>query len=250
MIKPPSYVAYIDESGCEGFNFTAGSTEWFTLSALIARKHNEQHVIRISERMRELAGRRKRAKFKSMRPWKREEITTAMSKAPFRTITVFLKKPILTAPETFQQPHRLYFYLCRFLIERMSWLCRDAPPQGDGDGTVQMIFHKREGLPYASLIDYIRTLQTQETSIAWPVIDIARIEAQYDYDRIGLRLADAAVNSFFRAVAENDCDDALRLRPVTYCRATKTTRTYLGYGLKFFPGELLPTDLLLWKKWD
>ena len=39
-----SFVAYIDESGCEGFKFLAdeqGSSRWFVLSALVLRKEND-----------------------------------------------------------------------------------------------------------------------------------------------------------------------------------------------------------------
>ena len=33
-----SFVGYVDESGDEGFKFTAGSSAWFVLSAVITRK--------------------------------------------------------------------------------------------------------------------------------------------------------------------------------------------------------------------
>jgi hypothetical protein len=87
--------------------------------------------------------------------------------------------------------------------------------------------------------------QGANTAIRWSAINPKRIEAQTDFDRVGLRLADAVANSFYRAVAENDCGNALSLRPITY-RSKK--RICLGHGLKFFPS--VPTDSLLMLRWE
>ena len=42
-----SFVAYVDESGDEGFKFLPneqGSSRWFVLSALVVRKENDMQV--------------------------------------------------------------------------------------------------------------------------------------------------------------------------------------------------------------
>src|SRR3546814_15951877 len=50
----------------------------------------------------------------------------AIAAAPLRTVSVLVHKPSLNEPETFQaEKFRLYFYLTRYLLERVSWLCRD-----------------------------------------------------------------------------------------------------------------------------
>lgn len=33
-----SFIAYIDEAGCEGFKFGGGSSLWFVLSAVVTRR--------------------------------------------------------------------------------------------------------------------------------------------------------------------------------------------------------------------
>jgi hypothetical protein len=43
-----SFVAYIDESGDEGFKFAKGSSEWFVLSAAITRKRFDVATVKTS----------------------------------------------------------------------------------------------------------------------------------------------------------------------------------------------------------
>src|SRR3546814_12453405 len=60
----------------------------------------------------------------------------AIAAAPLRTVSVLVHKPSLNEPETFQaEKFRLYFYLTRYLLERVSWLCRDHRRANEGDGT-------------------------------------------------------------------------------------------------------------------
>jgi len=52
-----SFVAYIDESGCEGFKFLPdeqGSSRWFVLSALVFRKENDLQAVQLAKTAREL----------------------------------------------------------------------------------------------------------------------------------------------------------------------------------------------------
>ncbi len=52
-----SFVAYIDESGCEGFKFLPneqGSSRWFVLSALVFRKQEDLLAVQLARRAREL----------------------------------------------------------------------------------------------------------------------------------------------------------------------------------------------------
>lgn len=52
-----SFVAYIDESGDEGFTFLedgSGSSRWLVLSALVMRKENDHLVVDTARKAREL----------------------------------------------------------------------------------------------------------------------------------------------------------------------------------------------------
>lgn len=48
-----SFVAYVDESGDEGFKFLPnekGSSRWFVLSAMVIRKENDLQVVESPDR--------------------------------------------------------------------------------------------------------------------------------------------------------------------------------------------------------
>lgn len=50
-------VAYVDESGDEGFKFLPleqGSSRWFVLSALVTRKENDLQVVQLARQAREI----------------------------------------------------------------------------------------------------------------------------------------------------------------------------------------------------
>ena len=50
-----SFVAYMDESGDEGFKFLPndqGSSRWFVLSALVIRKENDLQVVQLARQAR------------------------------------------------------------------------------------------------------------------------------------------------------------------------------------------------------
>ena len=67
-----------------------------------------------------------------------------------REISVLVYKPCLNDPQTFRERYRLYFYTVRYLLGRVSWLCRDAhAQQPTGDGTANVIFSNRSAMPYA-----------------------------------------------------------------------------------------------------
>ena len=52
-----SFVAYVDESGDEGFKFLPnekGSSRWFVLSAMVIRKENDLQVVQLARQAREV----------------------------------------------------------------------------------------------------------------------------------------------------------------------------------------------------
>src|SRR5260370_24532941 len=50
-----------------------------------------------------------------------------MAQAPFRITSVLVHKPSLLEPETFQEKHRLYRYIVRYLLERVAVEVRVRP---------------------------------------------------------------------------------------------------------------------------
>lgn len=50
----PTYTAYIDESGDEGFSFDEGSSSWSVISAVVIKKHLELNTVKLLDEVRVL----------------------------------------------------------------------------------------------------------------------------------------------------------------------------------------------------
>ena len=112
---PASFVAYVDESGDEGFKFTQGSSEWFVLSAVITRKRYDVQTVKLIDDVRALlkCRSRKPLHFSHMKHEQRLPYVDTIAKAPLRTTSMLVHKPSLLEPEVFQERHRLYRYIVR-----------------------------------------------------------------------------------------------------------------------------------------
>jgi hypothetical protein len=149
-----------------------------------------------------------------------------------------LSNKLTIPPGVYRGKNQLYFYLTRYLIERISWLCRDRRyAVSDGDGRVKIIFSRRGGMSYPDFRDYLARLQADQTvRIHWPVIGVDWISAMDHSQRAGLQLADLAASSFSSGVEPNpygncECRYAEILKPVVYRRR----RNFLSYGVKLVP---------------
>lgn len=159
---------------------------------------------------------------------------------PLRFISVICHKPSLN-PDNFVEKNQLYFYLCRYVIERLSWLCRDNRRNvPEGDGRAKIIFSRRGGMSYPDFQTYMRRLQVSHegSSIHWPIIDIEAIEAKDHSRDAGLQLADcgasATANAFEHDKYGNVESQYLHLlRRKVYERSSN----FLSYGLKFHPSH-------------
>src|SRR3546814_4069701 len=73
---------------------------------------------------------------------------------------------------------RLYFYLTRYLLERVSWLCRDHRRANEGDGTAEVIFSNRSYMSYDAMRTYLCRLRDHaDTRIDWSAFDPSAIRA-------------------------------------------------------------------------
>lgn len=243
-----SFVLYVDEAGDEGFSFDKGSSKWFILSGVITRKTSDLEVVKLVDDVRRRMGKppKKPLHFRKLKHEQRLPFVAQIAKARLRTVCVLVHKPSLKEQETFRERYRLYFYAVRYLLERVSWCCRDHRRSDDlGDGSVSMIFSNRSGMSYEEMRGYLALLESRTDSldvrIDWEVIRDDRITSVTSGKRMGLQIADAG--SFFYAVEPSRhgfIEDryARMLQPVVY----RYHRTYLGYGLKFWPRE---TDKLI-----
>lgn len=186
--------------------------------------------------------------FRDLKHEQRLPYVDSIAKADLRTVSVLVHKPSLKEPEKFGGRYRLYFCGARFLLERVSWYCRDhRTPHDVGDGSVELVFSNRAEMSYTELKDYLKLLKNQtgffDVRVVSSVINLDLVTAFTPGKRMGLQIADAVASSFYYAVqfsrhgfTENRY--ARMLKPVVYHRQGQ----HLGYGLKFWPKE---TDSLL-----
>ncbi len=242
---PHSFLAFIDEAGDDGLaNYrepgrNGGASHWLVLSACIIRKANSLAAVAWrDEILRKIQKDKRYLHFVNLDHGQRIVAAECLSEKPARVISIFASKKLLR-DEIYQGKNQLYFYMTRYLIERVSWLCRDMRPRvPEGNGQVAIMFSRRGGMSYENFKSYLRFLKDNErgTRIHWPAIDIDSVNAQ-DHSRVAaLQLVDIAASSLPAAVEYNrygHCEDryARALKPLVY----RHNGRHLGYGLKFIP---------------
>jgi len=255
----PSFKVYIDESGDEGFAFKAprvGSSHWFVLSAVITRWEIDLETVRLVDAVRKLLNKQARQPlhFQRLKHEHRLPCIEKISDSRLRTVSVLVHKPSLKEPDTVRGRFVLYYYTARYLMERVSWFCRDHRLANDaGDGSAEVVFSNRGGMAYDELREYLRKLQARtdlgDVRIDWSVISPDQIQATNHDKLMGLQIADAVASGFYFAVQQTPLGFtepryAQMLKPVVYHHSGQ----HLGYGLKFWPretSELLDTEKTL-----
>lgn len=241
-----SFNVYIDESGDDGMakfrqaGSSGGSSHWLTIGACVVRASRDLELVKIRDRIKDECAPgspRRSVHFKDLNHAQRKRACQIIAGQPLRFSCVLGLK---NTPEaaSFTKKNQLYFYLTRFLIERVSWLCRDKRPSvPEGNGMAKITFSRRGGLSYDAFRDYLANLKDHhDTTIHWPVIDIDAVDAQ-DHSRLAaLQIADCGVSAISAAI-ERDIygnTEAGYLNEIAgniYHRSGN----YLSYGLKSLP---------------
>jgi hypothetical protein len=240
---PSSFVAYIDESGDEGFKFDRRSSEWFVLSAAIVRQENDLALVKLMKEVRVALGRDplKPLHFRDLKHHHRVLYIGEIAKGPLKATSILFRKPALIST-VLREPNCLYFYGVRFLFERISWLCRDTFQRSRhaGNGKAEIIFSNRSWMPYAELKSYMDKLRSGATMsdvrIAWDCLE-PEIQTFSHGARAGLQVADAIAGSLYKAVEPvlgyTEDRYVKMLKPVIYERYGK----YQSYGIKVWPKD-------------
>lgn len=155
-------------------------------------------------------------------------------------MSILVHKPSLTNDKLKNDHKRLYFYYGKFLIERISWICRDSKSASNDDKRCQIVFSKRNKFPYHEMQDYIRRLpETDKKSrAAWEYIDAELVEAIPHHQSDGCAFADAAASALTLAVESTefgitDSRPQIELLGRYYAPA----KVYKGNSIKLFPYE-------------
>jgi hypothetical protein len=244
-----SFRVYIDESGDEGFVFNpdgSGSSRWLVMSAVVVRKENDLQLVRCLEKVRQVLGKqpRKQLHFSDLKHEQRVAYVREIATLPIRTVSILVYKPCIREPEKFQsQKFLLYRYVTRYLLERVSWLCRDHKIGEKDDGTADLIFSNRSIMSYYELREYLNHLKKNSDSLKvtvdWSIVHPEKVQAVDHSQLAGLQVADAVASGFFYAVNRNrygDIEDryARALSAAFYRHKGKTE----GYGIKYWPDDM------------
>ena len=231
------FVAYIDEAGHEAEKPRDGRWEWFVLSAVVCRAdYSPDDALEDFNGLDGCASGSRFTKYQKLNPDRRVLAARSLSRAPVRTAHVVAHKPSLVG-HLRDSPLKLYYYLSRFLIERISWICRDARTD-PGDPRCMLVFSQRSGFDYSEYTRYLGRLRHDERCrIAWDHIEPSYVTHFPHNEQSGCRLADVAASAVYRAIERNErrvTDDrsARELVPTMY---RPRGGRVLANGLKIFP---------------
>lgn len=244
-----SFIAYIDESGDDGLgNYRAigrqgGASHWLAINGSVWRYSRDLESVQWAREIKQKLPAQRRDKplhFVSLDHAQRVMAVQHIAERPIRSVCVIANKPSIPAG-TYTQKNQLYFYMCRYLIERLSWLCRDLRPQvQEGDGRLKIVFARRGGMSYSEFQNYMHRLKNvddpERVQINWAVIDIDGIEARDHSTRAGLQISDIVASGITAALEPNlygNCEMrfAQMLKPQMYNKRGN----YLSYGTKIVP---------------
>lgn len=244
-----SFIAYVDESGDDGLTGRyrtagqqGGSSHWLTISASIWRYSRDFEAVQWRDEVRDqLPPQMSRKALHCLKLTHQQRVMACQTLAtkPLRSICVLANKPVIR-PDIYTQKNQLYFHMSRYLIERISWFCRDMRRDvPEGDGRVKIIFSRRGGLSYDDFRAYLTRLRNandDDIQIHWNVIDIDQIEARDHSTRAGLQIADLIAYCITAglepdAYGNSELRYARILRPLIYRRGGN----YLSYGVKIVP---------------
>ena len=246
----PSFIAYVDESGDEGFVFNAdgsGSSRWFVLSAAVVRQTNDLQMVSCLKEVRSVLKKELKTPlhFVDLKHEQRVPYIRRVGELPIRTVSVLVHKPLITEPEKFQNTkYLLYRYATRLLLERVSWLGRDQRRTGEGDGFTEVVFSNRSNMSYDDIRAYLRLLlkqseaNPQQVQIDRTVIDPERICSVEHSKLAGLQVADAVASGFHFALkvnryGETETGYLPHLKKSIYRHKGEA----MGYGLKLWPED-------------
>lgn len=236
-----SFHAFIDESGDDGLakfrqpGGEGGSSHWLVISALVIRTENLSSAIAHRDGIvKRTLTRKRHLHFADLDHGQKIVASQVLGTLPVRLISVVASKKHLQR-EVYKDKNQLYFYLTRYLVERLSWFCRDTQP-ASGNGKASITFSRRGGMSYDDFRQYLTMLRAGESSVHWPSIDIDSVDAKDHSRDAWLQLADIAASSFSAAIepdrfGNTEARYASQLRPVTY----KHNGSFMSYGIKMLP---------------
>lgn len=227
MDNTGKHKVYIDEAGDLGVQ---RGTKWFIISAVIVPQTEEPHIRSTISNIRNKFNLKEIHLRKMNDFYKTSYIVSRVSQHEFTIIYILMDTDICPLKDSILT----YNYMCRFLLERVSWFLRDH--NATGDIVLSSRGTKRDG----ELIKYIqeKLLRYEYNQIA-DVFDKVQSKPATSWDM--LQLADICATSMFKSYEINS------LGFVTPCHMSilkDKIYSYNGkidkYGLKFYSENMKP----------
>ncbi len=233
-----SYVVYIDESGDEGFKNS--SSRYFGFGAIILKKENDLKLPSYQKNLLKIISQNKNTPlrhihFASLNHEQRKYTCDSLvrEKFPLRAFVVITNKKNISDQLTKdfdKDKWKLFHYLVRHLLERISWFVRDK--RGSSGEVAKIIFSNRKQLKIEKIKEYLERLKSDSSCrIEWSSFGDVSVA---NHDQLaGLQSADVFATAFRLYAFEGrnlgvDTGYAKTLKPFLYKRG----RVIEGYGLK------------------
>lgn len=214
------FVAYIDEAGDEGFGKLAnekvgGQSRWLLLGAAIVSKSNDTMLPKWRNDIMSLFPHKQSPDlhFRKLNHDQRVATCQFIAKKPIGISVVASNKiTILSAKnrDVFKQNGHLYNYLVRFLLERVTEVCkRAAKKSGTPNANLKVVFSRRGGTDYQVMREYLKLMRDGKEviqpvrSIDWAVLDPDNIQVENHSKRAGLQIADIVTSATSAALEPN-----------------------------------------------
>ena len=242
-----SYVAYIDESGDPGCSRVArkspskgGQSHFLILGAYIVTINNDKHLVKLRDSIRDEikpAAKKRDLHFKDLKHGQKTRYCQLLAAHRARMITVIINKEQLDKRQEFaKDPDQLYWYACRLLVERISWLCDDTKP-GQPHKKVKLVFSNKGGMSYRQFRNYLANMRGVDTQIRWNCIDENLVESKPHSQWAGLQFADGVTSAIAWGIEPQNLGIlepryGQELKPIIYRYKNGKLR---GYGIKILP---------------
>lgn len=221
---------YIDESGDLG---QGKGTRWFVITAVVVDAEKERSIRNAIQEIKNNL-RIPEVHFRKVCDFnKRLFLTSRLSKEDFTYINVIADTNKMDYSKI-PSPAIAYNYMCRMLIERVSWFLRDNKRGAD------IILSARGTKRDNELVTYINKLIKDDNSKI-EVSTLGNIKATCANTLDLLQLADVCATTTFLAYEKGEFGIAI---PCFFKMLESHLYKYNGevnrYGIKFFNNEMLP----------
>lgn len=236
-------ICFLDEAGCSGDQYGKGSSQFLVVAGLVmARRDLELVPVFFDNCRKEKGAATVFNKFSKCGDRDRFLLTRNMGRLPVRIVQVAVHKPSMTGSFT-RSNHKLeYQYLCKLVVERVSWIARDSARNHPGENnTCQLVFSEQTMYPYQDMAEYFSRLRRGRrkfnNSAEWAHI-ANELDITQHRNEEPIHLADIAASALHCAIEPKThgmTDDRFQrnLHPVIY------KKNDMKYGIKIYPMDKL-----------